>query len=188
MKIFWKIMIGIIILSILGLIIFTNDTSEIVVKEENQNTVENEVVITEEVVSPAFVKIELQDVDGNGTNYTFQYEDEVFQAIYANDSWRIIDSYKIKSENVIKMICEALIEIHPIHGKDMVSFRTVEDLTYEWLQHNLAYELLPENNSWRKNAKDVDLDPYDQGRTLEEMYEARTGKQFSIKDILSTEN
>ena len=71
MKIFWKIMIGIIILSILGLIIFTNDTSEIVVKEENQNTVENEVVITEEVVSPAFVKIELQDVDGNGTNYTF---------------------------------------------------------------------------------------------------------------------
>lgn len=66
----------------------------------------------------------------------------------------------------------------------MQSTRTAEDMAFEWLQHNLAYEFLPENNPWRENAKDVDLNPEDQNRTFQEMYEARTGKEFRLEDFL----
>jgi len=121
-------------------------------------------------------KIEIQDIDGK--NYTFDYKGETFSAIYTTDNWKIIDSYRIKDKNDITTICEALIDIHPIHGADMVTYRTATDMAFEWLQHNLAYEILPEGNSWRRNAKDVDLNPEDQYRTLAEMYEARTGKKL----------
>ena len=93
------------------------------------------------------------------------------------------DSYKITNKNDIAIICQELINIHPIHGKDMKSFRKIDDLVYEWLQHNIAYNNLPENSKWKDNVKSVDLDPADQGRSLKEIYEARTGKEFNIKDI-----
>ena len=83
----------------------------------------------------------------------------------------------------IIIICQALLDIYPIHGRDMQSIRTAEDMALEWLQHNIAYELLPEDNPWREHAKDVDLNPADQGRTLEEMYEARTGEKFNLGKI-----
>lgn len=81
-------------------------------------------------------------------------------------------------------ICQALLDVHPVHGSDMQSIRTAEDMAYEWLQHNLAYELLPEDNPWRRNAKDVDLNPEDQNKTFREMYEDRTGKEFRLEDLL----
>ena len=154
---------------------------DIISKNENE-TVLNENP-EEESMLPSQERIELQDVDGKGTNFIFIYNDETFNAIYSKDNWHIIDSYKIKNAKDIMIICKSLIDIHPIHGSDMVSFRSAEDLTYEWLQHNLAYEVLPESNSWREHAKDVDLNPGDQGKTLEEMYEIRTGKKLNIKDI-----
>ena len=90
----------------------------------------------------------------------------------------------ITNSNDIKKICKALIDIHPIHGSDMNSYRTVEDMAYEWLQHNMAYKLLPEGNSFRNSAKDVDLDPKDQGKSLVEIYEDRTGKKLDISSFL----
>jgi hypothetical protein len=75
----------------------------------------------------------------------------------------------------MRIICEALIEIYPIHGKDYVSYRTPEDMVYEWSQHNLAYNILSEDNSWRSHARDVDFDPEDQGRSLYDMFMARRG-------------
>ncbi len=42
-------------------------------------------------------------------------------------------------------------------------------MAYEWLQHNIAYELLPDSE-FKASAKDVDLDPDDQGLSLEEIY------------------
>ena len=128
-------------------------------------------------------EIYIQDTDGRGTNYIFKYDGKEYQAIYTNDNWHIINSFEITDENDISKICQALINIHPIHGKDMTSYRAVEDLTFEWMQHNLAYNLLPEDNPWRENAKDVDLDPADQGRTISELYESRTGKEFNINDF-----
>lgn len=127
--------------------------------------------------------LSLKDVDGKNTKFTFIYENEVFNATYTKDNWHIEDSYKINNKNDITIICKALTNIYPIHGKDMKSFRTIDDLVYEWVQHNIAYDFLPDQSQWKENARSVDLDPEDQGRSIEEIYEARTGKKFNIKDI-----
>ena len=121
--------------------------------------------------------IDLQDTDGKEKNYTFEYKGDTYKAVYTTDNWKIIDSYKIRNKNDIAVICEALIEVHPIHGRDMQSYRTVEDLVYEWTQHNYAYDLLPAENDWKSHAKDVDLNPEDQGKNLQELYKARMYKE-----------
>lgn len=128
--------------------------------------------------------IKIVDVDNKKTNYTFTYRNETFIATYIPDNWNIKDSYKITNYNDIVIICEELIKVHKVHGSDMKSYRTATDMAYEWLQHNIAYSLLPEGNSFKQNAKDVDLDPKDQNKTLKEMYEERTGKEFKIEDFL----
>ena len=127
--------------------------------------------------------LSLNDVDGRKTNFTFLYKNEVFNATYTKDNWHIEDSYKINNKNDIIIICKALTDIYPIHGKDMKSFRTIDDLVYEWEEHNIAYDFLPKDSIWKENAKSVDLDPEDQGRNIKEIYEARTGKKLNLKDI-----
>lgn len=128
--------------------------------------------------------IALTDMDGNGKNYTFRYDGEEYRALHLTDLWKIIDSYKITNESDIIIICRALSEEHPIHGRDMVSFRTPEDMAYEWLQHNMAYELLPDSSDFKEKAKDVNLDPEDQGRSFKEIYEDRTGKELTLEELL----
>lgn len=108
--------------------------------------------------------INLTDTDGRGKHYTFQYDGDTYIAEYTEDNWKIIDSYKIENTEDIVIICLALIAEHPIHGKDMASYRTAEDMAYEWIQHNIAYGVLSEDDPLRDNAKDVDLNPADQGR------------------------
>ena len=121
--------------------------------------------------------IGLTDIDGGNTNFEFTYAGEVFTAQYTPDNWKIIDSYRIVNTNDMKIICRALIEVNPIHGSDMQSYRTAEDLAYEWTQHNIAYELLPEDSEWKSHAKDVDLNPEDQDKGLYELFLSRTGEQ-----------
>lgn len=132
--------------------------------------------------------INLRDTDGKKTNYLFTYKNEDFTAIYTKDNWKIKNSYKITNGQDIAYICKALIDVHPIHGKDMKSYRTVDDLVYEWQQHNLAYNLLPDDNSWKSHAKDVDLDPADQGKSIAEIYEARTGSKLDIRKLKKIKN
>lgn len=126
--------------------------------------------------------IEIKKIDNS--NYEFIYNNEIFKVLYVTDTWKIYNSYKIINSSDIKKICQSLIDIHPIHGVDMVSYRTADDMAYEWLQHNLAYEILPEGNSFKESAKDVDLDPKDQGKSLVEIYEDRTGKKLDFKSLL----
>ena len=126
--------------------------------------------------------INLHDVDGADTNYAFTYKGEEFRAQYYYDNWTIFDSYKITNKHDMKKICQALIDIHPIHGKDYESYRTADDMAYEWKQHNLAYKYLPEDNAWRPSAANVDFDPEDQGRSFEEIYEDRTGQELDLKE------
>ncbi|MBE5842782.1 MAG: hypothetical protein E7302_01225 [Butyrivibrio sp.] len=120
---------------------------------------------------------------GDGKHYTFTYGDEEFSAIYTEDNWKILDSYKITNVDDNYIICQALIDEHPIHGSDMASYRTAEDMAYEWLQHNIAYEILPDDNAMKSHAKDVDFDPKDQGKDFDEIYEDRTGKEFSLDNF-----
>ncbi|WP_029231627.1 hypothetical protein [Butyrivibrio sp. VCB2006] len=128
--------------------------------------------------------IGLMDADGKDTNYIFTYGDVAFAAIHWDDHWKIIDSYLIENSSDMVIICQALIDVHPIHGADMENYRTADDMAYEWLQHNLAYEFLPEGNAWREKSKDVDFNPDDQGKTFIEIYEERTGKEFNFKEIM----
>ena len=128
--------------------------------------------------------IGLHAVDGSGRNYAFLYNQEEFSAQYTPDNWKIVDSCKITDADDIVIICQALSDVHPVHGRDMESFRTPEDMAFEWLQHNIAYTFLPDDSPWKQNVKDVDLNPADQNKTLEEMYEDRTGQKFRAEDFL----
>lgn len=121
--------------------------------------------------------INLTDTDGKGKNYSFKYNNETYTAVYTKDNWHINNSYKIKNKKDITLICEALNDVHRIHGKDMHSYRTAEDMMEEWVIHNIAYDYLPEGINWKKHAKDVDLNPADQGKSLEEMYKEKVYKK-----------
>lgn len=127
------------------------------------------------------------DTDGKGSNYTFTYGGEQFRAVYTSDeNWKIYDSYKISSEKDLLIICQVLIDEHPIHGRDMVSFRTAEDMVYEWQIHNMAYAFLKDDDPLKDDTRDVDLDPKDQGLSIEEFYRSRTGKDLDIETILGS--
>ena len=128
--------------------------------------------------------IELTNTDGEGKNYRFYYAGEEFEAIYTPDNWKVKNSYKIHSEADMIIICQALIDEHPVHGKDMESYRTAEDMAYEWQIHNMGYAFFSDDENLRNKAKDVDFDPKDQGLTIEEFYESRTGKEFDVNVIL----
>lgn len=129
--------------------------------------------------------IDIRNIDGDNTNYDFSYNNEIFKVIYINDTWKIYNSYKITNMKDIKEICKSLLEIHKIPSSDYKSYRTVEDMAYEWKQHNLAYQILPEGNMFRNSAKDVDLDPKDQGKSMAEIYEDRTGQKLDIGKLLN---
>lgn len=131
--------------------------------------------------------INLHD-DGSGKNYIFTYNSEDFSAIYVEDNWKIIDSYKINSVSDMLYICQALIDEKPVHGRDMQSYRDAEDMAYEWVQHNMAYQILPDSNDMKSHAKDVDFDPQDQNKDFDEIYKDRTGKELSLDDIFDKLN
>jgi gas vesicle protein len=128
--------------------------------------------------------IELTNTDGSGKNYRFYYAGDEFEAIYTPDNWKVKNSYKIHSEADMIIICQALIDEHPVHGKDLVSYRTAEDMAYEWQIHNMGYAFFTDDENLRNKAKDVDFDPKDQGLTIEDFYESRTGKEFDVNVIL----
>ena len=113
--------------------------------------------------------IDLRDTDGDETNYTFTYNGEDFEAVYTPDNWHITDSYRITDPADIALICQALSDIHPIPDKDREGYRTADDLAYEWLEHNKAYDMLPDSSEWKDSVKSVDLDPDDQGRSFMDM-------------------
>ena len=126
----------------------------------------------------------LVPTDDYAMGYVFEYGGEQFTAYFDTCSWRVYDSYKITNHDDIVKICQALINEHPVYGSDWESFRTADDMAYEWEQHSLAYNLLPEDNHWREDAKDVDLDPDDQGKSFPEIYESRTGQKLELKNYL----
>ena len=166
------------------IIIFSLTGCDLEKKIVTYNSTNNEEI---ESVLSTTKDINLRDLDGNKTNYIFTYNNENFSAKYTKDNWHIEDSYKITNAKDIGLICQVLIDVHPIHGKDMKSYRTVDDLVYEWQQHNLAYTILPDDNSWKEHAKDVDLNPDDQGKSLEEMYEDRTGNELDIEKLKNSQ-
>lgn len=112
----------------------------------------------------------------DGKNYTFTYDERQYTAIYTPDHWKVRDSYDINSIEDMTIICQALINEHPIHARDMVSYRTAEDMVYEWEVHNIAYFLFSDKNEAKAHARDVDFNPEDAGLTFEEYYDKYMGE------------
>ena len=133
----------------------------------------SEAPVTSLLTSPG--DIALTDPDGSGYAYTFTYDGETFEAFYTQDNWKIRDSYRITDAADITLICEALRAAHPIHTADYTDYRTAGDMAYEWVQHNLAYQLLPDDSPWKDSVRDVDIDPPDQGKSVLDFYRERTG-------------
>ncbi|WP_026521175.1 hypothetical protein [Butyrivibrio sp. VCB2001] len=128
--------------------------------------------------------IALTPQDDQGKNYTFTYDNKEYTAIHTTDHWKIKDSYDINIEADMYIICQALIDQHQIHGKDMVSYRTADDMVYEWEVHNLAYVMISDDDPMKPHARDVDFDPQDQGCNYEEIYYNHTGKEFDLSQFL----
>ncbi len=153
------------------------DTFKKAAKKVTEKTLEEEVKksssSTEAGLLTGVEDIGLTNTDGKGENYTFTYDSSEFSAIYTTDNWQIIDSYLITNGSDMLIICQALIAEHPIHGKDMVSYRTAEDMVYEWKIHNIAYAVMDEDDPKRIKSKDVDFDPKDQNMTIEDVYKDR---------------
>ncbi len=163
-------------------------TTQEKVKQEVKEQVKKELAEQDGSAEPGILSgvddVALTDLTGAGTDYAFIYDDVPYSAIYTPDNWEIKDSYKITNAMDMAIICQALINEHPIHGKDMISYRTCDDMAYEWVQHNIAYSFLPEDSKWIESVKNVDFDPKDQGKSYRDLYEDRTGKKFDIPDIL----
>ena len=83
------------------------------------------------------------------------------------------NSYRITDAAAMLEICEALNAEHTIHSADYTAWRTPEDMAYEWEQHNLAYQMLADDSPWKESARDVDINPEDQGKSLYELYQSR---------------
>ena len=149
------------------------DTTAELTAPEN---IQKEELTTMEVTSPATESLSpaesigLCDTDGSGSTYTFTWDGEEFTALYWTDNWRVIDSYRIQDIESITLVCQALADTHPIHSADYSGWRTADDMAYEWVQHNIAYDFLPAGSSLSSSAKDVDLDPKDQGKSVYDMF------------------
>ena len=129
--------------------------------------------------------IALTAQDDQGKNYTFTYDNKEYTAIHTTDHWKIKNSYDINIEADMYIICQALIDLHQIHGKDMVSYRTADDMVYEWEVHNLAYAMISDDDPMKSHVRDVDFDPQDQGCSFEEIYYNHTGKEFDLSQFLN---
>lgn len=128
---------------------------------------------TEAAAEPAEEGIVLRTNDGE--TYYFDCGGETYTAIYTPDNWKIINSYKIRDKKTMTEICRALSEENPVRGADMSSYRTPEDMAYEWEQHNIAYDLLSDNSPYKGSVRDVDLNPEDQGKDVYELFLDRLG-------------
>lgn len=127
--------------------------------------------------------IALTSQDDQGKNYTFTYDGKEYTAIYTTDHWKIKNSYDINVEADMYIICQALIDEHQIHGKDMVSYRTADDMVYEWEVHNLAYAMISDDDPMMSSVRDVDFNPQDQGCSYDEIYYNHTGKEFDFSEF-----
>ena len=107
--------------------------------------------------------------------YYFTYNGEDYKALYSYNTWTIYDSYKITNKKDMKIICQALSDEHQVPSRDGQSYRTAEDMAYEWDQHNKIHMVAPEDSATRERTRNVDLDPEDQGKTYKDLYNENLG-------------
>ena len=146
----------------------TENISETIYTTENA-AAQEETKESTEITSSDTILNSPEDVglfSSDDEHYEFTYNNCTFHAEYTEDNWKIINSYLITNKSDIIIICQALADAHPIHTSDYSGYRTPEDMAYEWEQHNIAYDLLPDGTEWKESARDADIDPKDQGKSV----------------------
>ena len=123
------------------------------------------------LTSPADINLR----SGGDGYYYFTYNDEDFRCLFSYDTWTIYDSYRITNKNDMTVICQALSDVHPVPSRDGLSYRTADDMAYEWDQHNKIYLIAPKDGRTKERTRNVDLDPEDQGKTYEDLYRENLG-------------
>ena len=158
--------------------VFTNDLE--VTKYQDYGWDPVDIYGTEEGILDE--NLELEGTEDMYESYSINYGSDVLTAIYEDEEWQIIDSYKVKSCADMELICEKLNEIHTIPASESSQEKTREpkDMTFEWLQHNMIYDILPDDSEWKESTKHVNLNAADQGKTYIEIYEGRTGERFDM--------
>ena len=111
-----------------------------------------------------------------GGYYYFTYNGEDFKALYSYDTWTIYDSYRITNKKDMEIICQALSDERPVPSRDGQSYRTADDMAYEWDQHNKIHMIAPDGSRTKERTRNVDLDPEDQGKSYKDLYNENLGK------------
>ena len=119
--------------------------------------------------------------------YNFAYNGKTYSATYneSEQCWTIIDSFEISDKKVMYLECYNLIAKNPVPTEPGgTTYRTLDDMVYEWEQHNVAYnyfikiynsgipfssELYNYIAEGISRAKNVSINPGDQGKNWIEL-------------------
>ena len=125
----------------------------------------------------------------NRTRHEYKYNGKTYHADFneATQSWKIIDSYEILDERIMRQVCHALLIKNPVPTElGGTTYRTVDDMVHEWKEHSKVYYILYYVFSWlntdiiyegMNRAKDVDINPGDQGKdAISFIYRSLLGK------------
>ena len=128
-------------------------------------------------------EISISQFKNDKNKYKFNYkEDNEYTAEWDEDksSWKVNDSYQIENYDDILKICNALSKEHPVPlGDGTDGYRTPEDMAYEWVQHNIGYQLclslsfIEKAKSGLDNCMHVDINPGDQGKSVWQLIKER---------------
>ena len=134
-------------------------------------TVENQVPSGEEVIKDDNITITNNEniscvIDSEGTKINATWNE-------SDQSWKIKDSYLITNEKDMYKFCEILYNCHKVPtALNSNEYRTVDDMVYEWEEHNKGYlysKRLP-NSDLKNRGLDatmhVDINPGDQGKNV----------------------
>ena len=134
-------------------------------------SVENQVPSGEELIKEDEVIMSSK----NGIDYVIDPDGLEVHAKWEKDeeSWKIYNSYLINNENDMYKICTALYNEHPVPiAKNSTEYRTIDDMVYEWQEHNKGYlysKRLPDGelkNMGVEATMHVDINPGDQGKSV----------------------
>ncbi|MCR5816797.1 MAG: dockerin type I repeat-containing protein [Ruminococcus sp.] len=91
---------------------------------------------------------EIQFTKNSDGTYTLVYKKDTFTVYYkeskktdgsTDEDWKIMDSWRIDNYEIMRIICQILMEEHPIHYPNSSKVRSVDSMAIEWVLHNSGY-------------------------------------------------
>ncbi len=147
------------------LVVVASIIQDVIISVENQVPSGEELIKEDEVIMSS----------KNGIDYVIDSDGLEVHAKWDKDeeSWKIYNSYLINNEDDMEKICTALYNLHPVPtAKNSTEYRTIDDMVYEWQEHNKGYlysKRLPDGklkNMGVEATMHVDINPGDQGKNV----------------------